>query len=305
MLVQFANRLFVSARGFSDPSPDPLPDLGVYLDGSWSPKWPSTILEWPDFNCPVDSEEAARIIRESFRAAQGGCRVEVGCGAGIGRTGTVLACMAVLDGYPVSEVVAWVRDKYHGEAVEERGQCEWIGWFAEHVEAVPPAWSSGPASPPAPWLALFIAYVSLLYHEARNVRFLIREGHFQKGEFPVLVSLPTNRDKAWIAMAEVRRDSAAAATIGGAVQYFEDYFRVSLEQLAVLFAHGGWKHSQIGGNAWGRIAEPILELREALDAGDPLRVSRLLGAIPNMSHNTGRVGDKLRSLNAWSDDPVA
>ena len=38
-----------------------------------------------------------------------GERVEVTCGGGTGRTGTVLACMAVLAGVAADDAVGWVR----------------------------------------------------------------------------------------------------------------------------------------------------------------------------------------------------
>lgn len=225
--------------------------------------------------------------------------MEVGCGAGIGRTGTTLACMAVLDGHPVAKAAARVKDTYHPDAVETESQRKWIGWFAGHVEGLLPAWSPHDSRPPAPWFSLFINYTSLLYHEARNVRFLIKARHFGEGKFASLVSLPTNREKAWRAMAEVRRSAGTTGATSGAVRAFEGRFHVSLDRLGDLFEHEGWRHSKIGGNAWALIAKSVIELREALDARDPVAVSRLLDAIPKMSHNTGWVGDKLRCLNAW------
>ena len=47
-------------------------------------------------------------------------RVELACGGGRGRTGTALACLAVLDGVPAEEAVAWVRRHYDRRAVETR-----------------------------------------------------------------------------------------------------------------------------------------------------------------------------------------
>lgn len=54
--------------------------------------------------------------------ARTGEQVELGCIGGHGRTGTALACLAVLTGCPASEAVAWVRASYCQKAVETAGQ---------------------------------------------------------------------------------------------------------------------------------------------------------------------------------------
>jgi hypothetical protein len=51
-----------------------------------------------------------------------GERVEVGCLGGHGRTGTALACLAILTGHPPGEAVAWVRANYCADAVETAEQ---------------------------------------------------------------------------------------------------------------------------------------------------------------------------------------
>ncbi len=50
--------------------------------------------------------------------ARTGERVEVGCLGGHGRTGTALACLAVLTGTLADDAVAWVRGNYCYKAVE-------------------------------------------------------------------------------------------------------------------------------------------------------------------------------------------
>ena len=44
--------------------------------------------------------------------------MEVACRGGVGRTGTALAALAVLDGLPPDETMRWVRWHYHPRAVE-------------------------------------------------------------------------------------------------------------------------------------------------------------------------------------------
>ncbi len=104
--------------------------------GSWQPAWPAEWIHWPDFGVPVDAEAAAGSIVAAFRKAQAGQRVEVGCYGGKGRTGTILACMAVLAGVPPADAVRWVRGTYSPHAVERERQREWVGWFAAHLPEV-------------------------------------------------------------------------------------------------------------------------------------------------------------------------
>ena len=56
-------------------------------------------------------------------------RVEVACGGGSGRTGTALACLAVLDGVPASDAVRYVRAHYRGDAVETPFQKRYVKRF--------------------------------------------------------------------------------------------------------------------------------------------------------------------------------
>jgi protein-tyrosine phosphatase len=56
------------------------------------------------------------------------------CGGGNGRTGTAIACMAVLAGHPAGDAVAWTRANYRPRAVETPGQRRWVLWFARNAE---------------------------------------------------------------------------------------------------------------------------------------------------------------------------
>jgi protein-tyrosine phosphatase len=96
------------------------------LEPSWEADW----IVWPDFRPPADAQQAMCAILEAFRRAQAGGRVEVACGGGSGRTGTVLACMAILAGVPATQAVGWIRANYRTRAVETRRQRAWIEWFA-------------------------------------------------------------------------------------------------------------------------------------------------------------------------------
>jgi protein-tyrosine phosphatase len=121
----------VRGRGLRDPLPSGHPPtFGVYLLGrqpdevGWETRW----VRWPDFLLPVDPEQAREVLREAWRRAADE-RVEIACGGGRGRTGTALACLAVLDGVPPGEAVGYVRRHYHPRAVETPWQRRFVRSF--------------------------------------------------------------------------------------------------------------------------------------------------------------------------------
>ena len=113
---------------------DPTRAFGLYMDERWDPTWPAEIIDWPDFGLPAHPEDAASQIQRTYARARAGETVEIGCIGGRGRTGTVLACLAVLAGGNPSEAVAWVRSNYRSDAVESVEQERWVDWFAEYVQ---------------------------------------------------------------------------------------------------------------------------------------------------------------------------
>jgi hypothetical protein len=112
---------------------EPAPDFGLYLDPQWAPSWPAVMLDWPDFGVPRDRDTADAQIRAAFERARAGQKVEVACIGGHGRTGTVLACMAILAGVPADAAVEWVRSTYCRRAVQEPSQQYWIERYSERV----------------------------------------------------------------------------------------------------------------------------------------------------------------------------
>ena len=112
-------------------------DFGLYCYPRWSPEWPHELIDWPDFGVPVDPERAAEQIIRAFEKAKRGLKVETGCWGGRGRTGTVLACWAILAGIKTEEAVAWIRKNYWDEAVETPEQERWIGWFGKKARKGP------------------------------------------------------------------------------------------------------------------------------------------------------------------------
>lgn len=101
-------------------------DFSLLLAGGPVPPWPHRRLRWPDFWVPLDTADALDALAEIRSRAGLGQRVEVACRGGVGRTGTALAALAILDGVPSRDAVAWVRQHYHPDAVETPWQRWWL-----------------------------------------------------------------------------------------------------------------------------------------------------------------------------------
>jgi protein-tyrosine phosphatase len=129
-VVSFPSGRRIRGRGLRHSLPQgPVPDFAVYLLGRrpaptpWDQRW----VRWPDFWLPANHVEAVDALREAWLRAESE-RVEVACMGGHGRTGTALACIAVMDGVPPGQAVSFVRDRY-GPAVE----TPWQHWYIRHV----------------------------------------------------------------------------------------------------------------------------------------------------------------------------
>lgn len=101
-------------------------DFALLLAEGPVPAWPHRRLRWPDFWVPVDRADALDALHEAYRRARAGERVEVACRGGVGRTGTALAALAILDGLPHEQAVGWIRANYHRHAVETPWQRRWL-----------------------------------------------------------------------------------------------------------------------------------------------------------------------------------
>ena len=83
-----------------------------------------------DFNVP-EAEMLSRTLNKVIAAAENGVNLVVHCYAGIGRTGTFLACMAVkVFGIQGNQAVRWVR-QYIPHAVENEAQLRFVNQFGE------------------------------------------------------------------------------------------------------------------------------------------------------------------------------
>ena len=90
--------------------------------------WPTRWVKWFDFWVPSDKENARDALVELWEQSED-FRTEVACSGGRGRTGTALACLAVLDGLTGREAVEFVREFYDRRAVETPGQRRYVARF--------------------------------------------------------------------------------------------------------------------------------------------------------------------------------
>ena len=110
--------------------PGVLPHFSLFLLAdrpepvAWAQRW----VRWPDFRLPSDPADARAALTEAWQRSVNE-RVEVACRGGRGRTGTALACIAVLDGVPAVDAVDYVRRNYHPRAVETRRQRRFVAQF--------------------------------------------------------------------------------------------------------------------------------------------------------------------------------
>jgi protein-tyrosine phosphatase len=121
----------IRGRGLRHPLPGgPCPTFALYLLGRQPPPvaWRSQWVRWPDFWLPSDPAAASAALHEAWERA-GAERVEIACAGGHGRTGTALACLAVLDGLPARAAVGYVREHYAARAVETPWQRRFVARF--------------------------------------------------------------------------------------------------------------------------------------------------------------------------------
>lgn len=124
------------------------PHIGLYLDERWAahslllspgPELPflrkrtnaGRIVLWPwaDYEIPDEPRLFARALKWLLREAGKGKVIEIGCMGGHGRTGTVLACLLVLQGANPATALTKVWTEYCSEAVESRAQQELVRQF--------------------------------------------------------------------------------------------------------------------------------------------------------------------------------
>lgn len=126
----------VYASSLNDKRIIAIPDFGLYADWSWQPWWRQEHIDWRDFGLPTDYDVAYDQIVDAYKRAKNGEMVEVGCIGGHGRTGTILACMAVLDGMIPKDAIKHIEDTYCSLIIETMDQEWYVSWFEAKMKGV-------------------------------------------------------------------------------------------------------------------------------------------------------------------------
>ncbi len=123
-LITLPSGTRVRGRRLGDPASAAA--FGLILASGPVPAWPHRRVRWPDFWIPVNRRDALDALHEAHWRARAGQRVEVACHGGVGRTGTALAALAIIDGLAPQDALTWVRAGYHYRAVETPWQRRWL-----------------------------------------------------------------------------------------------------------------------------------------------------------------------------------
>ncbi|KKK87023.1 hypothetical protein LCGC14_2757390 [marine sediment metagenome] len=135
-LVTCSSGMYFSLGRNTEPHPGlPYPDFGVYLDSRWKAKvdghYPALITHWPDMKAPKP-EELTRVVDICLSKMSQGKVIDIGCMAGHGRTGTLLASLIAkvehLDGVTALREARW---RYCSYACETRDQREAVINYAK------------------------------------------------------------------------------------------------------------------------------------------------------------------------------
>jgi predicted protein tyrosine phosphatase len=145
-------------------------------------------------------------------------------------------------------------------------------------------------------LQTFADLITLVYHEGRNVRHLVKAKRIEEPHrYSGLTSLPAKREKAWRVL-QKQRDAAKAKK--DATQVEEVYsrrFGRALEEMKPLSR--ARDSGAFGGNKWAAITELVILLRDALVDGRIEEADQVAQRTLRMCHNTGRVIEKLKDLD--------
>ena len=148
-VVEFPSGRRVRGRSWHQPV-DEYADISVVLTTATPEEFaarntvamaPEVILiSWPDYRVPRRPQQAYSQLRTVFERAREE-RVEITCGGGVGRTGTALAMLAMIDGMDPEAAITFVQEKYNPESATSHAQR---GFLMEAVPRQPADWVDSP-----------------------------------------------------------------------------------------------------------------------------------------------------------------
>jgi hypothetical protein len=140
--------------------------------------------------------------------------------------------------------------------------------------------------------------LALVYHEARHVRFLTTAGHLPLEPWAAFIDLPRSRIDAWRAILPWRKSAAQQTSGAAAAEVFRSEYERTAAELAVLFAHPQWAHTEaLGGPVWGRVVAFVLTLRDTIDSEDLTELLPACARLTYARHTEGRLRVKIAELD--------
>lgn len=162
-------------------------------------------------------------------------------------------------------------------------------------------------------LRLFADGLTLVYHEARNVRHLVRDGHLPPTGWEKIRGLSANPVEAWKQLQPLRERARSRPGARHAASEFEKQFHRGLEDLQQLYDNPNWKHARAyGGHAWKGVTAVVFNLGRAIDGWDNHSKDEACNQLLDAQHNNGPLRRKILRLDQaigvatdrwWQDDP--
>jgi len=148
-------------------------------------------------------------------------------------------------------------------------------------------------------LSLFIDYITLLYHEARYIAILKNSEMAKDDKWSKIKKIPPGRYQAFKELRKTYDLAHHAHTSMEIQQVFYRHYHVTLDDIKDLFEQPEWEKSQrrVGGNAWARITDLVINLGKHITENDQLATETVLTKLKNVSHNTNKLEIKRQQLH--------